>query len=353
LPIFLLPVSDGTAIAGEGPSTQQFPAPQPALTTEPVPEIKPVKSEGPDPVKSPIKEDTADDKKNVDKIHDNIEQGILGQVIRLDNFFGEFKIGDELKTGYQLQERNSVRVDKSGKLSAGVSLRANATLSRISNRLRLYISGDNGPEPIAPRLPEDPGNPGFESPVIAAKVVNTELRYGLFQTPSTDMFLGAGFRLAIPSEAFVRSRVQHTYHINDATLARLGETLFVNSTDVLGETTEISLERTLNSKTLLRWASTGTVSYKVNHLEWGTELSLLRELSSKSAITLTGGVYGNTGIDDVISNFRLLARYRRNFLRSWLFYELVPEVSWPRKSDGLFPYNYAMTFVLEVVFKGK
>ena len=54
----------------------------------------------------------------------------------------------------------------------------------------------------------------------------------------------------------------------------------------------------------------------------------------------------------MITNYRLLTRYRRNFLRSWLFYELVPEISWPRKGDDVFPTNYAMTFVLEVVFKG-
>jgi hypothetical protein len=335
-PLFFSSGNAGAAIAGEGLSTQPAPAAEPAKPEEP----------------SFINKDTPEVKKDVDKAHDSIEQGILGQVVRFDNFFGDLKSEDQRNTGYQLQVRNFVRMRKGGDLSFGPSLRANVTLSKISNRLRLYISGDNEPEPIAPRLPEDPGNPGFDRPVLTAKVVNTELRYEFFKTPSTNIFLGAGVRLDIPTETFVRSRIHHTHYINDVTLLRFGETLFANNIVALGETTEISLERILNPKNLLRWASTGTVSLNVRGVEWGTELSLLHEISSRSAITLTGGVYGNTSIDDMITNYRLLARYRRNFLRSWLFYELVPEISWPRKRDEVFPTSYAMTFVLEVVFKG-
>jgi hypothetical protein len=168
----------------------------------------------------------------------------------------------------------------------------------------------------------------------------------------TDIFLGAGFRLVIPPEAFVRSRFQHTHHISDITLARVAETLFVNSVAGIGETTEFSLERMLDPKNILRWASSGTITHRSTGLEWGTELSLVRELTSKNAITATAGAYGNSNLDDVINNYRLSVRYRRNFLRSWLFYELTPEVSWPRQADGNFLTNYALTLVLEVVFQG-
>jgi hypothetical protein len=152
--------------------------------------------------------------------------------------------------------------------------------------------------------------------------------------------------------SFVRSRIQHTYHISDVALARVGETLFVNNTSGAGETTEVSLERSLDNKTLLRWANTGTVSRESRGLEWVTDLTLINELSSLSAITVAGSIFGNTNLDDVISNYRILARYRRNFLRSWLFYELEPEISWLRRGNGAFPARIAITFLLEVVFRG-
>lgn len=121
----------------------------------------------------------------------------------------------------------------------------------------------------------------------------------------------------------------------------------------MGETTEIDLERLLDRKTLLRWANAGTVSYEIKGMEWGSELSLIRELSHRSAVTLTGGVYGHSYIDGVVDNYRVFSCYRRNFLRSWLFYELEPEISWPRSADGSFSTNLALTFRLEVMFQGK
>jgi hypothetical protein len=335
----------GNSVAGEGPDTQPAPAMQPA------PAAIPAEQAAPDPAEIDLKGKRTPLNK-MDTVHEGIKLGILNQVVRLDNFFGNPASEEEGKTGYQLRMRNSIRVDQEGKVKPGVLVRANVTLSRISDRLRLFIEGENEPKPIDQSLPEDPGNPGFDRPGQTTKIVNTELRYGFFQTPATDIFLAAGFRLVWPPEAFVRSRFQHVYHISDVTQARFAETLFVNSLQGVGATTEVGMERLLNPKTVLRWASTGTVSSKIHGFEWGTELSLVCELSSKSAITLMGGVYGNTTFDDVVRDYRLLARYRRNFLRSWLFYELHPEVSWLRNADGKLPPNYAITFLLEFAFHG-
>lgn len=220
--------------------------------------------------------------------------------------------------------------------------------------MNLVFAGVDEPEPFSSSLPEDPGSPGFDrSSQSSLRIANTELRYDLVKKPFLNIFLGAGVLFKIPPEAFVRSRLQYTYKISDVSLLRCDETLFVKNFDVVGETTEIDLERLLNQKTLLRWATTGTVSSEINGMEWGTELSLIRELSPRSGITFTGGVYGNTSIHDAVQNYRVLARYRRNFLRSWLFYELEPEMSWPMRADGSFPTNYALSFRIEVVFQGK
>ena len=54
---------------------------------------------------------------------------------------------------------------------------------------------------------------------------------------------------------------------------RLGETLFVKSNDLFGETTEITLARLLRPKTLLRWSTTGTASREIDGIEWGIHQS--------------------------------------------------------------------------------
>jgi len=346
VPLVIQLAGVGMSIAGEGPTTEPSPIIEPAT---PAPPPQPEESS---PADMYLNEKITAIEQSVDEVHATLERDILEQAIRLDNFFGNVKSDNKRQTGYQLRWSNYVRVEQGGALKFGSSLRANIVLPKISERLRLSFSGENVPQPFAPSLPEDPGNPGFDRPSLTTKIVNTELRYEFFQTPSTDIFLGGGFRLVIPPEAFVRSRIQHTYHIADVALARVGETIFLNNTAGAGETTEVSLERSLSKKTLLRWANTGTTSQEIKGLEWGTDLSLIHELSSLSAITVAGSIFGNTSLDDVISNYRILARYRRNFLRSWLFYELEPEISWPRSGNGTFSSRFAITFLLEVVFRG-
>lgn len=288
-----------------------------------------------------------------DVTHDKFEQDILERVIRIDNFFGNVNTGSEKKTGYLLRWRNSIRLDEGGKTSLGTSLWAHLRLSRVNERLRLVLSGEKDTDPLSSSLPQDPGTPGFDRNSPSMRVVNTELRYGLIDTQAMDLFLGAGVRLRIPMEAFLRARFQYTYKISDASQLRFAETLFIKNFDRPGETTEVYLERLMDKKTLVRWANSGTYSHEIKGMEWGSELSLIRELSPKSGITLTGGSYGNTSVYDGVGTYRTLARYRRNFLRPWLFYELEPEVAWQRRADGNFSSNAALTFRLEIMFQGK
>lgn len=339
--LMILPVCAGVSSAGDGPPVQSAP------TTVPV---APMVAE---PADAATDQETTLIGSAVDTTHDVIEQNVLEKVIRLDSFFGNLRTGNQQKSEYQIRWRNSLRVEQSGKIGIGTNLWVNIQLPKTNERLRFVVSGENEPEPFSSTLPREPGSSGLDRNSPSTRIVNSELRYSVVRSPSLDIFLGAGVLFRIPPETFVRSRFQYTYKISDVLLLRCGETLFVKKFEGLGETTEIDLERLLDRKTLLRWANAGTVSYEIKGMEWGTELSLLRELSPRSAVTLAGGVYGNTSIADAVGNYRILARYRRNFLRSWLFYELEPEISWPRRADGSFPSNLALTFRIEVMFQGK
>lgn len=339
--LVIVPVCSLTAIAGEGPPAEPAPTSAPAAPTVA------------EPSDADAAQETTELGMAVDTTHTVIEQNILEQVIRLDNFFGTLKTENPPKTEYQIRWRNSIRVEHNGRIGLGSTLGMNIKLPKTDERLRFVLSGENEPTPLSSTLPQEPGSSGLDRNSPSTRIVNTELRYSIIRTPSLDAFIGGGVLIHIPPEAFVRGRLQYTHKISDVALLRCGETLFVKKFEGVGETTEIALERALDRKTLLRWANAGTVSYEIKGMEWGTELSLIRELSPKSGVTLTGGVYGNTSTYDVVGNFRVLARYRRNFLRSWLFYELEPELSWPRNAAGSFTTNLALTFRLEVMFQGK
>lgn len=288
----------------------------------------------------------------MDETHARLERGLLNQTVRLDNFFGVAKSDNLRQPKYELRVRGSARVEHGGNLTFGATMRASIVLSKVNERLRLVISRENEPGTTTPSIPQDPGNPGLDRTSPTAHFTNTELRYELIRGPTVNLFLGAGVQITLPFEAFVRSRFQYTRKLGDLSLMRVAETFFLKSSDLLGETTEFSLERLIAPKTVLRWSNSATASQEIEGLEWGTELSLSHELSPKSAISLTGGVYGNTTFSHMIDNYRLSLLYRRNFLRKWLFYELQPEITWPRDNNGNHPATYIFTFRLEVVFQG-
>ncbi len=304
------------------------------------------------PAESLSLDNTSAELKAVDRTHAYLQQSILNRVIWFDDFFGNVRAEDVRRPEYLIRWRNSVRWDERGKFTFRTSARASLRLPKLSERLHLVVSGETEAEP-APGLPEDPGNPGFDRTLQNTRLVNTELRYGVLKTRDIDLFLGAGVRLVLPVEPFVRSRFQYTQRLDNVSLVRFGETFFWKKSVGLGETTEVDLERQLGTKTLLRWANSGTVTQETNELEWGSELTLLRELSPLSAISLAGGVFGGTRPVAVVDSYRIFSRYRRNFLRRWLFFELEPEISWPRNVDGAYTSALAFTFRVEVVFHGK
>lgn len=300
----------------------------------------------------PADDNAASIMKTVDDKHAGIERSILDRVVRFDKFFGNVKTESTRQPNYLIRWQNSVRMEEGGHFKYRTNVRANFVLPGISKRLRVAISGESEPEPFTAKLPEDPGNPGFDRTLAKTRLVNTEVRYGMVRTPNVDFFLGAGVRLTSPFQYFTRSRLQYTHRLGDVSLVRLGETLFWKNTEKFGETTEIDFERLLRPKTLLRWSNAGTWAQETKGLEWGTELSLLQELSPRSAITFSGGAFGDTRPAAVVETYRILTRYRRNFLTHWLFYELEPEISWPRSPEGRYASALAFTARIEAVFQG-
>lgn len=350
LGLFLcLPV--GTSAADNGNGIPAPPLEVPPLVVPPPELVTPPQLETPLLKEKSFTDTMIDFGKSVEKTHGQLEQDILDQVVRLDDFFGGVQTEGERQSSYVFRLRTGLRFEEGKGFVPDISLRANLVLPKTSKKLRLVISGENQLETPSPGLPQDPGNPGFDRiGQPTTRVVNTEFRYELRKKADEYLFVGAGVKVALPMVPFVRARYQYTHHFSKIALIRLGETLFVKESKGAGETTEITLERLLDQKTLLRLANSGTFAEEFTGMEWGSELSWIRELTPKSALTFTGGIYGNTYRAEVIGNYRLLSRYRRNFLREWLFYEVEPEVTWPRNPSGAHESKYALTFRLEVLF---
>jgi hypothetical protein len=159
-------------------------------------------------------------------------------------------------------------------------------------------------------------------------------------------------RVKIPPDAFVRTRFQHARPIALSTLGRFTATAYWDARDGLGESNQVDFERWLAPPTLLRWSNSLAIAEKSNGWTWGTDLSLLHKFSPKSAITFAGGASGSTRPAWIAQNYRVLARYRRNVYRKWLFLEGEPDIHWPREEDGSRKPVWGTTLRVEILFAG-
>jgi hypothetical protein len=286
----------------------------------------------------------------VDRTHSLVERNLFDTVVWFDHFFGDERIVVSEWPESFLRWVNDLRWDEEERFSARSRIRASLRLPRLKKRWRLVISGETRGDPNAVTQ-EDPGNPGLDVE-SRVRTGSTELVYDLLRTPRTAIDVGAGVRVKIPPDAFLRTRFQHARPVALDTLARFTATAFWDARDGFGESNQVDLERWLALPTLLRWSNSFTIAEKSNGWTWGTELSLLQKLSPKSAITVAGGVSGSTRPAWIAQDYRVLARYRRNVYRKWLFLEGEPGLHWPRKEDGSRKPVWGATLRVEILFAG-
>ena len=288
----------------------------------------------------------------VDRTHSRIERGLFDTVVWFDRFFGDERVLLAEWPESYLRWKNELRWDEEEHYSYRSTVRASLRLPRLKDQWHLIFTSESRGDPTA-IIPEDPGNPGLD-PGSSVRSSSTELVYDIFRTPHSVLDAGVGVQLKIPPTAFVRTRFQHARPVGFSTLGRFTATAYWDAQDGFGESNQLDFERWLAPPTLLLWSNSFTIEEKNkdNGWAWGTELSLLHKISPKSAITFAAGVSGSTRPAWIAQNYRVLARYRRNVWRKWLFLEAEPDIHWPRQEDGSRPPVWGATLRVEIVFAG-
>ena len=286
----------------------------------------------------------------VDRTHSRVERDLFGIVAWFDRFFGGERMVVTERPDSLLRWITAFRWDEEERFTLRSSVRASLRLPRLKKRWRLAISGETRGDPNVVN-PEDPGNPGLD-PDSRIRTGSSELIYDILRTSRSTLDAGVGVRIKIPPDAFVRTRFQHARPVARDTLGRFTAIAFWSARDGFGESNQADLEHRLSPPTLLRWSNSFTIEENGYGWAWGTDLSLLHKFSPKSAITFAAGASGLTRPAWIAQNYRVLARYRRNVFRKWLFLEGEPDSHWPRKEDGSRKPVWGATLRAEFQFTG-
>jgi hypothetical protein len=288
----------------------------------------------------------------VDRTHSWVQKGMSGTVIWFDRFFGDERMVVIEPPEAYLRWKTELRWDEEEGYSFRSAVRASLRLPRLKNRWHLVFTSESRGDPNS-IIPEDPGNPGLD-PGSQVRTASMELVYDILRTQRSLLDAGVGVRVKIPPNAIARMRFQHARAVGFSTLGRFTATAYWDALDGPGESNQLDFERWLAPPTMLRWSNSFTIEEKNkdNGWAWGTQLSLLHKLSPKSAITFATGVSGSTRPAWIAQNYQVLARYRRNVWREWLFLEGEPYINWPRKEDGSQKPVWGATLRAEILFAG-
>jgi len=282
----------------------------------------------------------------LDLSHSYISQRLCEPAAWFDGFFGEPRTLEENPVGSFFRLRNAARWDEWEGWKYRVAIRANLILPRLSERVRLLVARDEELEGDYP----DAG--AFDDPENRTRL---GLRFIASERARSRFDIDGTVRVSSGSlNPRLRGRYRYIRGLTDRTLGRFTQSAFWERDEGLGLTSRVDWEWLPDRDRLLRWSARGTWSEKSDGIDWRTGLVSFRQLDQRSAVRAEIGAWGYTEPRFETEEYFVALRYRRQFLRHWLYYEIEPAHAWPKNFDtGERRSDWRLTFTIEIQFENQ
>jgi hypothetical protein len=129
---------------------------------------------------------------------------------------------------------------------------------------------------------------------------------------------------------------------------KASETMFWFHSTGTGETTQFDLERFLSDPLLFRATTTATWLKRTLNFDLREDLTLFQTVDERNALQYQASIIGVTRPAAQVTDSILLVQYRRLLHRSWMFFELSPQLHFPK--DRGYHLSTALFMSLEVDF---
>lgn len=281
----------------------------------------------------------------LDRSHSYLSQRLCEPAAWFDGFFGDPRSFEETPVGTFVRLRSSLQWDASEGWGLGLGLRANVLLPRVSERVRLLIARDNVDE-------------GFEdSASFADRDERTRLGLRFIASEDNRSQLDIDGTIGVSGGGLnprIRARYRYVHGLSATTLARATQSVFWEREEGLGTQTRIDWEWLPSRDRLVRWTGRGTFSEASEGVDWRSSLIGFQQLNTRTAVRLEAGAFGDTRPDFEVEEYFVAFRFRRQFLRNWLFYELQPEYAWPLDEvTGRRGSDWRFTATIEIQFENE
>lgn len=228
-------------------------------------------------------------------------------------------------------------------------LRVKVRLKALQRRLSFIAFGENENE-ASPDIESNRQAIGRNVADVGRDSSRTRVgfRYNVAEWFKTDFDADVVVSKELFPEPSLRGR--HTFYKSEKAQSRFTATGFYKEDLKFGQTTRLDYSQRIGKRWAYDTTATGRNSEVRPDLEWDCAINLNYVLSSRENMALRLQAVGPTKPHAIVGNYRSSLVYRRNFYRSWMFYEVEPGVDWPYINDHRLPV-WSSAFRLELVFK--
>jgi len=232
-----------------------------------------------------------------------------------DNFFANDRVFEEGVAGTYIRWRNEFTLDEEESFEFKMGLSASVELPGVEKHLRLTFEGeeDENLRDIAPGNGEDTTN-------------SLGLQLDLVENARSK------FNISVSLSPRIRLRYRYTYPVYQDITLRLTQEL-QRKKKVNSASTLIDFEKLFLQNYLFRSSTEGKVSNEYDGVDWLQAFVVYQRVNSKTSLSYETSVNGITEPISLTTNYRAGIRFRKNFHRKWLFYEIAPEMTWPVTLD--------------------
>lgn len=216
-------------------------------------------------------------------------------------------------------------------------------LPTLKERLKIIIESE--PEEIQDLEEKNRANIEDDDKVKDTAVGAIQLKSKPSHSWNASTSVGVDFQL--PADPFWRAKGNYTWDIDDRWDLYLRESIYYFHIDGWGENTQLIFERD-HSSFVFRTKTEAKYNHNRRRMTFAQVFSVLKEISDKRAIHYRVGVLAQNKPERQTTSYFTNATYRRKLYSSWLFYELTPELLFPRNDN--FNLQPSITARIELVF---
>jgi len=259
---------------------------------------------------------------------DYLSGKITGSANNIDRFFGgnrHYQESNDTEFELDLSRATGYGGDRRFNLAARLNLR----LPKTEGRLRLLFETDPEKNTMAPPTV---GQPVLPTKVVVPKGAALAVRYETAEENHWYFRTDGGIKFPIPVRPFLRARGGYSAPLGEWRLTA-AESVYWFSNLGAGETSQLDMEHTISSQFLFRATSTVIWLNNTQNFDMRQELSIFHTLNDRTALLYQASAFGISNPHRQVTDYVLLLFCRYRMHEKWLFYEISPQLHFP-KANG-------------------